>query len=228
MPFGQTNPVGYGTQRMQVVGDPLKSQVTRVQRPELPEDLWQPLYDRINLVSAGGSLSSEYAFFSTPKGQSATLITGTAAPASKTKTFRDTNLDQAGVVPTKLFKFIGISMMIVHGTKNSVTNSADRDLFFTGGFLRFRIVDKDILILPLTNFPEQNPISSVATTANNSTITAQGAGGGQGIKWYPLPINITLNPYENFSVVMDFDGTVTLTGAMDVGIVLQGFMRRPT
>jgi hypothetical protein len=28
--------------------DPMKSQQYRTQRSELPEDLWQPLYDRVN------------------------------------------------------------------------------------------------------------------------------------------------------------------------------------
>ena len=89
--------------------DPLKAQPFRTQRSELPEDLWQPLYDRANIAT---TVPSSVAFFSTARGQSATLITGASA-ASKTKTYRDTNLDQPGVVPTKMFKFVGISWAIV-------------------------------------------------------------------------------------------------------------------
>lgn len=75
--------------------DPLKAQGFRTQRAELPEDLWQPLYDRVNYTAAG---TSQLSFFSTVLGQSATLIrAGSASAVSKTK--RDTNMENANVVP---------------------------------------------------------------------------------------------------------------------------------
>ena len=85
--------------------DPLKSQGFRTQRAELPEDLWQPLYDRVNYSS--GSTTS-MSFFSASKGSSASLMTGVAAAATKTKDYRDTNMENSNVVPTKMFKFVGI------------------------------------------------------------------------------------------------------------------------
>jgi len=211
--------------RFNVANDPLKSQGFRTQRSDSPEDLWQPLYDRAN-VSA--SVPSNVSFFATARGQSATLITGTAAAAAKSKTYRDTNMENANVVPTKMFKFVGISIGIVHRTKTLATNAADRDLVMEGGYLQFRIVDKDILFLPLIAVPVLNPMAAAATTANATSITASNTGGGQGIAMYKLPIPITLNPYENFTVQFVFDGTVTLSETLDMYCMLQGFQRRPT
>ena len=73
---------------MNGVTDPLRAQGYRTQRAESPEDLWQPLYDRVNYPQAG---ATQLAFFSVPQGQAATLITGVAAAAAKVKDFRDTN-----------------------------------------------------------------------------------------------------------------------------------------
>jgi len=224
------NPVGMPRGR-----DPLQAQNYKTQRADLPEDLWQPLYDRANIVAtAGGNIGNPILFFTTPRGQSATLITGGAAPAAKVKTFRDTNLDTAGVVPTKLFKFVGISFAYIHrqhgGTAASTaaSNAADRQLIAENGWLEFWIVDKPLLYLPLINVPALNPIVAAASTMNNTPIMVDAPGGGQSQGMYKLPINITLNPYENFRIQLSFDGTVATTNEVDVQVYLQGFMRRPS
>ena len=54
-----------------MAGDPMKAQAYRTQRAELPEDLWQPLYDRVNYPAAG---TSALGFFSSSRGQTATLL----------------------------------------------------------------------------------------------------------------------------------------------------------
>jgi len=211
--------------RFNVKNDPLRAQGFRTQRSDSPEDLWQPLYDRANVSTA---VPSSVAFFATARGQSATLITGTAAAASKSKTYRDTNMENANVVPTKMFKFVGISIGLVPWAKTASTNAADRELVMEGGYLQFRIVDKDILFLPLIAVPVINPIAAMSTTANATSIMASNTGGGQGISMYKLPIPITLNPYENFTVQFVFDGTITLSNTLDMYCMLQGFQRRPT
>lgn len=210
-------------------GDPLNAQAYKTQRADSPEDLWQPLYDRVNVANAT-TIGSQVAYFSIPLGQAAPLIVGTAINLTKVKTYRDTNMNSANVVPTKLFKFVGISMAIVHATRQSLTNPADADLIMDGGYFQFRIVDKDLLFLPLLNFPLLNPVGALSTTANNTTTSANQYGGGAGIVMYKLPINITLNPYENFQATMNFDtaATLTLTLATDMYCVMQGFQRRPT
>lgn len=124
-----------------------------------------------------------------------------------------------------MFKFVGISMAYIHTAAGTVTNNNDRDLIRNNGYLTFRIVDKDILFLPLIAIPELNPVLSTTATGNN----AIAGGGGNNVPMYKFPIPITLNPYENFQVNMTFDGgTTTITTTLDVAVVLQGFMRRPT
>lgn len=204
--------------------DPLRAQGFRTQRAELPEDLWQPLYDRVNYATGG---TSELGFFSTPRGQSATLITLNTA-AAKVKTYRDTNMENANVVPTKMFKFVGISLAFIHATANAVTTIQDRTVIRDGGYLQFRIVDKDVLFLPLVTIPEVNPIIATSSTVTNITMNSQAGGGGSNVPMYKFPIPITLNPYENFSMSVVFNGTVTVTNTLDVMVILQGYMRRPT
>jgi hypothetical protein len=210
--------------------DPMGAQQYRTQRAELPEDLWQPLYDRANYPAGGTSLIT---FYSTPRGQSATLLSTFAAPAtwtaaSKGKTFRDTNMDNASVIPTKLFKAVGVSWGILHSSVNSANNAVDREVLRGGGYLQFRIVDKDILFAPLILVPELNPLVAVSTTANATTINGTAGGGGLGVPMYKFPIPITLNPYENFQVSLNFDNAPPLNATCDIFIVLHSYMRRPT
>lgn len=210
--------------------DPLRAQGYRTQKPEEPEDLWQPLYDRSNVVATGSTaIPASVAFFATPKGQSATLISGTST-ATVVKSYRDTNIENAGVVPTKLYKFVGISIAFVHATRAAATNTVDRTMIQDGGYLQFRIVDKDILYLPLIAIPVLNPITSVATTANATSILAADGGGGVGVAMYKFPVPITLNPYENFSLTANFTttGTPAVSLAVDMYVMLHAYMRRPT
>lgn len=204
--------------------DPINAQGFRTQRAELPEDLWQPLYDRVNISTA---VPSSLGFFATSKGQSATLITGTAA-AAKVKTFRDTNIENSNVVPTKMFKIVGVSVGYVHSDPDGAGNSQDRSLIRNGGYLQLRIVDKDILFLPLVFIPETNPIISTATTVNATTINSEAGGGGQNVPMYKFPVHITLNPYENFTASVNFDGTITVGATLDMYLIFHAYMRRPT
>src|ERR1051326_155915 len=115
----------------------------RTQMRESPEDIWQPVYDKVNYPAAG---SNELIFFSTPVGGSATLIrAGAAGTVSKTR--RDTNLEQQGVIPTKAFKIHGFSICyipvqqaVAQANTQSIVDDMQRLMF--GGFMEFRIVDK--------------------------------------------------------------------------------------
>lgn len=167
------------------MADPMKSQEYRTQRSELPEDLWQPLYDRVNYAVGGANQAS---FYAVPKGQTATLLSTFATPqtwtaAAKGKTYRDTNIENSNVVPTKLFKTVGISWGMFHSVINSATNATDREVIRQGGYLQFRIVDKDIIFLPLSLIPEVNPIVSSTQTGVN----AYAGGGGQNVPMYKFP-----------------------------------------
>jgi len=208
--------------------DPLRAQGFRTQKPESPEDLWQPLYDRSCYVTAGtaGSLS----FFSIPLGQNSTLITGGGAAAAKVKTYRDTNMENAGVVPSKMHVIMGISVAYFARTAGNVNQADDREMVRDNCYIEFRIVDKKILTLPLVCIPELNPLVVGSTTVNNDTVIGAAGGGGYGVPMYRLPVPITINPFENFQFQLKWDGTCATPSGLDMDIlfVLQGFMRRPT
>lgn len=208
-----------------MAGDPMKAQAYRTQRAELPEDLWQPLYDRVNYPAAG---TSALGFFSSSRGQSATLLStvtaGVWTVATKVKSFRDTNIENSNVVPTKMFKIVGVSVAFLHANQNDGNVTRDREIIRGGSFLQFRIVDKDIIFLPLVTIPEMNPV--VSTTGNNVNGTA--GGGGQNVPMYKFPIPITINPYENFTIQMTSDNSPPISQTMDIYMMLHAYMRRPT
>ena len=205
--------------------DPLEIRGLQTQNVQIPEDLWQPLFDRVNIAT---TVPAENSFFAVPKGQAATLTRGTTT-ASVTKTARDTNLSNAAVVPAKMFKVMGLSLAYVHGTvANNDTNPNDRSLFRGNAYFSWEIIDKTILTLPVIAIPELNPITGVSTVENATTVVADCGGGGPGTALYRFPVPLVLMPYENFSVTIKVDGTVTLTTTMDVYVFLHAFMRRPT
>ena len=55
--------------------------------------------------------------------------------------------------------------------------------------------------------------------------SGQAGGGGYGVPMYKLPIPITLNPYENFAVTINFPAAITVTSAVDVTVTLQGLTK---
>lgn len=207
------------------VQDPMRAQQYRTQRAEMPEDLWQPLYDRVNYPAAG---TSALGFFSSSRGQTATLLSTVAAgvwtAAAKVKTFRDTNIENSNVVPTKMFKVVGCSIGMLSANQNATNVTRDREIIRGGSYLQFRIVDKDIIFLPLITIPEMNPV--VAATANSINGTA--GGGGQNVPMYKFPIPITINPYENFTVQLNVDNSPAIDQTMDIYLMLHAYMRRPT
>jgi hypothetical protein len=205
------------------------SQKYSTQRPFSPEDLSQPLYDRVRYPAAG---AQELSFFSAQKGQQATLgLNGTSQ--AKAKSYRDTNMDNGGVVPTKRYTFVGMAINYIpvqQAFGNALTPGICDDMLRlkNGGYLEFRIVDKPLLYLPLNQVPESQPIAAVSTTANNATIIGSGVIAAIPFPMYKFAIPITLNPYENFSFVLRFDGTQTVTQDYDIQVVLHAFMRRPS
>lgn len=205
--------------------DPMRAQSYRTQRAELPEDLWQPLYDRVNYPAAG---TSALGFFSSSRGQSVTLLStvtaGVWTAAAKVKSFRDTNIENSNVVPTKMFKIVGCSVGFLHADQNATNVTRDREIIRGGSYLQFRIVDKDIIFLPTVTIPEMNPV--VATTANSANGTA--GGGGQNVPMYKFPIPITINPYENFTVQLNLDNSPPVSQTLDIYLMLHAYMRRPT
>lgn len=205
--------------------DPLGPRSLRTQNFMNPEDLWQPLYDRGNYGAAG---QASVSFFTIPVGGTSTLIQAGAAGAAIVKTKQHTNLETAGVIPTKMFQFVGISMAFIHEDEGEVANPTDRDRLRSGGYLLFKVGDKEILCAPLLLIPELNPNIIGSTTANATTLIGAAGGGGAGTGMYPFEVPIRLEPNQNFNATMYWGGTVTTTKDVDILLVLHGFMRRPT
>ena len=211
--------------------DPGQFQRFRTQMRESPEDIWQPVYDRKNYAAAG---TFEIIFFSVPIGGSDTLIRAGAA-ASVTKTRRDTNLETQGVIPTKAFKIHGFSICYVPlqqavAAANTQSIVDDMQRLMYGGFLEFRIVDKPYLYLPLHKLPATGVLrTSVggAFTAGNVALGAGGPGTGSPRDAYWLGVPLTLDPYQNFSARMQFDGSPALIQTFDIQLFMEGYMRRP-
>lgn len=112
--------------------------------------------------------------------------------------------------------------------EGAIANPVDRDRVRCGSYLKFRVVDKDIMFLDTWSIPEQNPYIIASTTVNATTILGAAGGGGSNVPMYTFPVPITLNPYENFTIEMNFDGVVVTNATLDIGITLHAFMRRPT
>lgn len=199
-----------------------------VVNPGQPVDLFQPQYDRVNI---GTTVTGDYVLFANAKGASGiTLIRG-AATASVTKTDRDTSMTNSGVLPSKEFTCMGVNwgMAYASSATNLGTPAIDRRLVACNGYMRFRVVDADILILPLIAIPCLNPIMAVAATFTSATDLAiySEACGGAGQAIYRLPVPITIQKNNNFNVTLTFDGTTTLTTSSDIYVFLHSFTRRP-
>lgn len=221
---GQRRALGAGS------ADPINAQKYSTQRPYSPEDLAQPLYDRINYPAAG---ANQLRCFTQPLGSVVTLNQAGVALATKTKSYRDTNMDNAGVVPTKRYTFTGLSINFIPLQQTPTaanTNLIADDIMrlMNGGYIEFRIVDKPLLYVPLNVIPSSNPINSIATTQNNSTMMGTGALAAIPFPMFKFAIPITLNPYENFSFILNFDGVVTISQSTDIQVILHAFMRRPS
>lgn len=214
--------------------DPGQFAKYRTQMRESPEDIWQPVYDRKNYPAAG---TFELVYFSIPVGGTDTLIRAGAA-AAVTKTRRDTNLEQQGVIPTKAFKIHGFSLcfipvqQIASATGFAATPSILDDMMrlMYGGYMEFRIVDKPYLYLPLHKIPGTGVFRGAAFAAGTApTVGISGGGPGTGaprdIYWIGIPL--VLDPYQNFSMRLQFDGSPALNQTFDIQVFMEGYLRRP-
>lgn len=201
----------------------------RTTRPEAPADFWQPVYDRANLAT---TLTGDTSFFAIPRGGTATLIRA-AVTGSYNKTTRDTNLDNAGMIPSKVFTVYGLSYGLCVATlaTNIVTETIDRYLLVYNSYIRFKIIDADILLLPLIAIPCLNPIVALAApitpTSGSAFFFSDPSGGGPGQAIYTLPVPVTLEAGKNFSFTLSVDGTITTTTTHDMYMFLHAMMRRP-
>jgi len=210
--------------------DPLQLAAMRTQMREAPEDIYQPFWDRVNYPAAG---SANLSFFTIPKGQQATLIRAGVA-ANVTKTFRDSNLEQPGVVPSKALSVRGFSLSFVplqQAIAGAATPSIPDDVqrLTYGGFLQLDLLDKPYLRLPLILLPSTGVLRGLAaTTATAVTmISAPGSGSGNPRDSFWTGVPLTIDPYQTFTAQMQWDGTVALVQTFDLYLFLHCYVRRP-
>jgi hypothetical protein len=186
----------------------------------------QPVYDRVNLST---SLTGEYPFFQNQIGASVTLIRYETAGANA-KTKRDTNLQNQGSDNSRDYDIFGIAMALIPAARTVLATAVtrgirrDKDNIKEGGYLNFKVVDTNILDIPLLLIPEINAESGVATTGNDATAWAGPAPAGP--MWnfgesYKIPRGTT------FTVTCKWDGTITLAQTFDMYIFLFANVYKP-
>ena len=217
-------PAPAGAVALNVPNDPLEFARFATMNTQNPEDIYQPIYDRVNYAAAG---AFELIFFSNPVGASQTLIRAGVA-ASVIKTRRDTNLENQGVFPAKAFQVWGISFTIVP-LQNVPTAAAtdnipdDYSILVDGGYFQFTLVDRPFLYLPLSLVDWHYFGGAAATTLNATTLMSP-------LKSdvFPIEPKLTVAPNQNFSARMQFDGSPAVTQSCDLVVCLHAFMRRPS
>jgi hypothetical protein len=183
----------------------------------IAEEFVQPLYDRVHYPVAGTTAS--YSFFSVPLGGNATLLRAGVATAIS-KTMRDTNLATAGVIPSKAYAIIGISIAFISGNETISTNINDIHEIVGGSWFKFTIVDKDILTAPTLVLGDLYPV----TTSTATGAIGHSTGGGAPMFKFPKPV--LLKPNTSFSFSLNVDGTVAIATILDIYIFLHCHMRR--
>lgn len=226
----RTIPMGYPMPSRQGVFNPKM----RTYRPEQPEDLWQPIYDRMNYPVGG---TTQIRFFSIALGGSTTLITaGTAA--AKNKTYRDTNWQTSGADLNRAYEAHGVGVIFVPlqqapaQTSNPATPGIIDDMMrvLYGGWLNIETNNNRKFQLPLCLIPAPAMFkASVATTATNTTLVT-GGGVTSSRDFFMFNVPLVLEPGQTIDMTMNWDGTVALTtgNTMDIYLVLASYMRKPS
>ena len=212
--------------------DPAQFARYRTQMRERPEDIWQCLYDRVQYPAAG--VAGDLSFFATPLGGTASLIQAGVVVAAKSKSFRDTNLPNQGVLPAKAFQIHGFSLHYIplqQAVAAALTPTIVDDVarLVNGGFIEVRLIDKPYIVLPLNRVPDPGSLrGTLATTATATTmVSAAGPGTGSPRDIYWITPPLTLDPYQNFFVRASWDGAPLINQANDLQLFLEGFTRRP-
>lgn len=171
----------------------------------------QPLYDR-NTVTTSNTTS--LTFFQTPVGQSS-------------KTRRDTNMALAGQVSAHQEALvIGIQLKPVLVAAHTFTELANQVI--NGGYLVFTVMQKTFLELPLLALPGGSAIvSHPTTTQNNTLVDRMSLGWPIDPNMFKLDYPVKLEKGQNFDVTLYWPTAPSLTTAMDLYVLLCGYMKRP-
>lgn len=216
---------GGGVSRMDQYGIPSLDELAQfaVNRPGQVEVVRSSLYDFQAYAQAG---QTQLQFFQVPKGQSS-------------KTFADTNMTVAGVLPApQSFLIESIEIYFfpagdpsIFGTAAAAENVNDVYDVFKSGWLELFIGSKPYLDeAPLGKFPPRCGLTGWAALSNASTETALQATSisyaSFGGPTYQLQPNILLTPSQNFIVTLNWPTAVAISAAGRIGINLGGVLYR--
>lgn len=173
----------------------------------------QPLYDSFRMPAAATSTVS---FFQIPKGQP-----GTAFAAAGNKTLADTNLTNAGLLPSPQ-RFLIQAIAFVTGI--SVT-LADMRLLLNGAVFELTIGTKPFLQCPLNFIPGGAGVLNSGSAAAATEVLNHGFPAPQAIKVLTEPIPI--DKMENFGATVSWPvAAITLAVATPVQLFLHGTLYR--
>ncbi len=198
--------------------------------PHRTEYFDQPLYDTVGYLAAG---AVQYNFFAIPLGQPAvlrTLLGGvTAAAPLVNKSYRDTNMRIAGIIPgEEMWQFNGFNLVFrravgpAAATPEVITDLADEKLIMSNGWFLVRIGLKDILTIPSDLVPVLNPV--INTTWAGQSLRAN----GMVVPMYSFGTPITVMGGQTINISLNFPGQIAIVTPLDILLTLYAKMSRPT
>ena len=197
----------------------LASHMARV--PGTQDEIYAPLYDSLVYPAAG---TNQLTFFAVPIGQGVTSAPGGAGA----KTENDTNLTNAGLLPLgNRFYCTGVEL-IFFPFNNPAPGAASADsilgrnwndtwAFAKGGWLRFRIQNRDyILDGPIQNFPSVARLAGVASITSTLTTGATTANEIDYASLAGMPYNLVpvfIESNQSFVLTLNWIAPIALPSA---------------
>ncbi len=219
----------------------------KVNRPGMGEVVRQRLYDYQLIPTAG---AAQFTYFALPLGQGITSAVG--AVVGTAKTYADTNLTNAGMLPKPIsyliesieinfepgsvatantFTPILPNIFIAVAAAAALSQIQDVNQYRIAGWLELFIGSKTYLWeAPLGVFPPKVCLELDAAIASNSATTAEVAAVAAkwGGRYYYLDPPITLESQQNFAVFIKFPGAVATPSGFNarMGVIFDGVLYR--
>lgn len=206
-------PVGMArSQEVQTVPANIRAKIRRITD--------QPLYDDAAFVAASSVISaSTTRLFQSPVGQGTSPMSNTGA-----KTFLDTNLPTAGIIPLgRKFACLEFGVQVVAGTstaENGVTNGTritdanDAWNLLKGMHVRYELPSEQITLGPAWLWPAGGgPYQSVMTTANNTSYGVATSGVPAASARKKFYTKILLEPGMDFAVALVIENAISTNTA---------------
>jgi hypothetical protein len=194
--------------------------------PNRPQYFDQPLYDTVCYPILGAATLN---FFTIPLGQPAVIRTPLGgAPVAGVlwpKTYRDTNMQVAGIIPgDQMWMFTGFNIVfrraVLPATPELITDHLDRQLIMNNGWFNVRIGQKDVFWIPSDLVPVFNP--NVNTTWGG----ADNQNNGMTVPMYTFKTPITIQGGQTINVTLNYPGAVVVTTAVDLLLTFYASMLR--